>query len=84
MLEAARARELARVRTASWSKRWLCTYMAKDWRFVDPPNAASFTTQFVLEGSPILRVYHDYDGDWQFHGTTDHPTTTEICRLVSL
>jgi hypothetical protein len=32
-----------------------------DWRFVDPPNAASFTTRFVLDGAPILRVCHDYD-----------------------
>jgi hypothetical protein len=36
--------------------------MAEDWQFVDPPNAASLTTKFVLDGSPILRVYHDYDG----------------------
>src|SRR5215470_17076351 len=56
--------------------------MAKDWRFDDPPNAASFTTKFVLDGSPILRVYHDYEGGWQFHGSSDHPT--DVARLVSL
>lgn len=58
--------------------------MANDWRFADPPNAASFTTNFVLDGSPILRVYHDYDGGWQFHGFPDHPTTMDVVRLVSL
>jgi hypothetical protein len=55
-----------------------------DWRFDDPPNAASFTTKFVLDGSPIVRVYHDYDGGWQFHGSPEHPTTTDAARLVSL
>jgi hypothetical protein len=58
--------------------------MAKDWRFDDPPNAASLTTKFVLDGSPILRVYHDYDGGWQFHGAPDHPSTTAVARVVSL
>src|SRR6516164_8705861 len=58
--------------------------MAKDWQFDDPPNAASLTTKLVLDGSPILRVYHDYDGGWQFHGSPDHPTTTEVGRVVSL
>jgi hypothetical protein len=58
--------------------------MSKDWRFADPPNVASFTTEFVLDGSPILRVYHDYDGGWQFHGSPDHPATTDVARLVSL
>ncbi len=27
-----------------------------------------FTSNYVLKGSPITRVYHDFDGDWQFHG----------------
>jgi hypothetical protein len=58
--------------------------MTIDWRFDDPPNAASFTTIFVLDGSPILRVYHDYDGGWQFHGSVDHQATADVCRLVSL
>jgi hypothetical protein len=58
--------------------------MTKGWQFDDPPNAASFTTKFVLDGSPILRVYHDYDGGWQFHGSADHPASTDVCRLVSL
>jgi len=58
--------------------------MTNAWRFDDPPNAASFTTRFVLDGSPILRVYHDYDGGWQFHGSSDHSATTDVGRLVSL
>ena len=49
--------------------------LAIRWRFDDPPNAASLTTKLVLDGSPILRVYHDYDGGWQFHGSPDQATT---------
>src|SRR5262249_23086991 len=58
--------------------------MTNDWRFDDPPNAASFTTTFVLDGSAILRVYHDYDGGWQFHGSADQPAMPDVGRLVCL
>lgn len=37
------------------------------WPFDTPINTAAFTTTNVLGGShPILEVYHDHDGDWQF------------------
>jgi hypothetical protein len=58
--------------------------MADHWQFDDPPNIASFTTTFVLDGTPILRVYHDYDGGWQFHGSPDDSATPDVTRLVSL
>jgi hypothetical protein len=58
--------------------------MTEEWQFDDPPNTASFTTQAVLDGSPILRVYHNYDGDWQFHGALDQPASPDVGRLVSL
>lgn len=43
-----------------------------DWPFDVPVNSASFTTRHVIEGTlPILEVYHDHDGEWQFMcGTT--------------
>ncbi|MDX1929199.1 MAG: DUF4262 domain-containing protein [Pirellulaceae bacterium] len=41
------------------------------WKFADSPDTACFTSNFVLKGSPITRVYHDFDGDWQFHGDQD-------------
>ncbi len=43
-----------------------------DWPFDTPINTVSFTTKFVINGSrPVLEVYHDHDGDWQFLcGTT--------------
>ena len=55
-----------------------------DWPFDDPRNTASLTTSFVLDGSPILRVYHDYDGGWQFHGSPEDPVTEDVARVVSL
>jgi len=58
--------------------------MKNEWKFDDSPNTACFTTTFVLEGSPILKVYHDYNGDWQFHGSRDHPATDSVCKLVCL
>jgi len=58
--------------------------MNTDWQFDEAPNTASLTTSFVLEGSPILRAYHDYDGGWQFHGSPDHPATEDVVRVVSL
>lgn len=43
-----------------------------NWPFDTPVNTVSFTTRFVIDGSrPILEVYHDHDGEWQFLcGTT--------------
>lgn len=58
--------------------------MSANWIFDDAPNTASFTTRFVLDGAPILRVYHDFEGGWQFHGLPDDPVTTEVARIVSL
>jgi len=38
-----------------------------DFKFLEKKNLGVFTTQEILEGAPILYVYHDDDGDWQFH-----------------
>ncbi|MEI2433165.1 hypothetical protein RDV84_02800 [Lysobacter yananisis] len=53
------------------------------WPFDSPINTHSFTTRQVLDGGlPILEVYHDHDGDWQFLcGTTQD---TADGRLVCL
>ena len=43
-----------------------------NWAFEDPKNTAVLTTRsVVIERNPILRVYHDIDGDWQFHYEKD-------------
>ena len=38
-----------------------------DFKFYEERNVAAFTTQHVLDGKPILFVYHNDNGDWQFH-----------------
>lgn len=44
---------------------------------------AVYTTQDVVqEKSPILSVFHDLDGDWQFLG--NELVTTENAMIVSL
>ena len=58
--------------------------MSIEWPFDESPDTAALTTSFVLDGDPILRVYRDYDGDWQFHGSPDDPSTAEVARVVSL
>lgn len=56
---------------------------ASAWPFATPVNTASFTTIHVLEGSlPVLEVYHDHDGDWQFMcGTTSESADAKIVCL---
>jgi len=54
------------------------------WRFQDEPNTACFTTEHVLNGAPILHVYHEYDGDWQFHGDSSQPVEDDDGRVVCL
>ena len=55
----------------------------RDWPFAEGRNRAVFATRPVTSGtSPILHVFHDREGDWQFVcGTT---TRTEDLQLVSL
>jgi len=43
------------------------------WPFREAENTPVFTCEHVLDGGlPILRVSHDYDGDWQFHCGNGH------------
>ncbi|WP_134088719.1 DUF4262 domain-containing protein [Olivibacter sp. XZL3] len=38
-----------------------------DFKFMEDKNLAVFTTrQWLEEGAPIVEVYHDEEGDWQF------------------
>ena len=46
-------------------------------------NTAVFTTRFILEGAPILFVYHDEDGSWQFIGNDDIVNDNDM-KLVAL
>jgi hypothetical protein len=52
--------------------------------FKDDLNTAVFTTRFVLqERSPILHIFHDDDGYWQFIGA-ETEIKTEDYKIVSL
>jgi Domain of unknown function (DUF4262) len=53
-----------------------------DFKFKEEKNLATFTTrQWIEQRKPILRVVHDFDGDWQFL-TGDQ--ILEDARVVSL
>ncbi|GJI93767.1 hypothetical protein RugamoR57_04850 [Duganella caerulea] len=51
------------------------THNFPDWPFPDRIATATFCTDKVArEGFDVLRVVHDFNGDWQFlDGTTDEP-----------
>ncbi|HEU4551713.1 MAG TPA: DUF4262 domain-containing protein [Chitinophaga sp.] len=53
-----------------------------DFKFYEERNVAVFTTKHVLEGKPILYVYHNDDGAWQFHSERE-PDLTDA-KLVCL
>jgi hypothetical protein len=54
-----------------------------DFKFLEKENVATFTTRYVIElQKPILYVYHNKDGEWQFLcGSTNK---TEDLKIVSL
>jgi hypothetical protein len=57
-------------------------FSATDWPFSDPTNAVAISTrQVVREGYPVLRVSHDFDGDWQVlcGTTTDVEDALVVC-----
>ena len=38
-----------------------------DFKFYEERNLGVYTTKQAFQGDPILYVYHNEDGDWQFH-----------------
>lgn len=56
--------------------------VAGDWPFDAPPNTAVLTTRRVVEGDPVLEVFHDPDGEWQF--LCGSPVTREDGRVACL
>ena len=54
-----------------------------EFKFNEPRNLAIFTTrQWFEEQKPILRVFHEKEGGWQF--LTEDPIMEEDCKVVSL
>jgi hypothetical protein len=46
--------------------------LVDDWPFDQAPNVVSITVTSILRGSPILYVFHDEDGGWQFLDGAEH------------
>ena len=53
-----------------------------DFKFYEERNVGVFTTSQAYEGHPILHVYHNNDGSWQFH-TSLEPSIDDV-MIVSL
>ena len=53
-----------------------------DFKFYEERNLGVYTTTQVLEGEPILFVFHNEDGDWQFYSSSEPNFGESI--LVSL
>lgn len=55
-----------------------------DFKFRELKNLAVFTTRQFIEGSPILRVVHDAEGDWQFLTGDQMPEDIKIVSLSEI
>lgn len=53
-----------------------------DFKFQESRNLGVYTTKQVIDGAPILYVYHNADGNWQFHNSSE--PYVEDAMLVSL
>ncbi|SME95274.1 DUF4262 domain-containing protein [Pseudobacteriovorax antillogorgiicola] len=42
-----------------------------DFKFYEPRNLGVYTTQQVIDGEPVVMVYHNEDGSWEFHSKYD-------------
>ena len=50
-----------------WTRKQKLLDRDTGFKFYEAKDLAVFTTKQFLEGEPILFVYHNEDGDWQFH-----------------
>ncbi|TCI84800.1 DUF4262 domain-containing protein [Tenacibaculum sp. M341] len=53
-----------------------------DFKYQEERYLGVYTTFHALEGKPILYVYHNEDGDWQFH--TEYEPKIEDAKLICL
>lgn len=53
-----------------------------EFKFYEERNLGVYTTEQALKGDPILYVYHNDDGDWQFH--TSLEPNLDDAKLVCL
>ena len=53
-----------------------------DFKFHEEPRLGVYTTHHALDGKPVLYVYHNEDGNWQFH--TEYDPKIEDSKIVCL
>lgn len=59
------------------------SFLPESWPFTEPANTACYTNARLVEhGLPVMRVFHDHDGDWQF--LSGDLEEGEACKLVCL
>ncbi|RBL88215.1 DUF4262 domain-containing protein [Chitinophaga flava] len=66
----------------NWLRKQPLLDRNSDFMFQEEKNLAVFTSRQILEGSPILYIYHDEDGDWQF--LNEEETKEQDVRIVAL
>ncbi len=53
------------------------------WPFAELRNCVTFVTDQVLDGTePIVHVFHDEEGEWQFIGSTEG--TPQNAKIIAL
>lgn len=68
--------------TSAWKFKQPLLDRNSDFKFYEEKNIGVYTTRQALEGDPILYVYHNPNGDWQFH-TSLEPDLADA-RMVCL
>lgn len=59
-------------------------FAEESWPFNVPVNLAAFSTiQVIRDRAPVLVVYHDHDGDWQFLHSDD-AIDEDDCLLICM
>ena len=57
-------------------------FLPDAWPFADPDNTLAYTSPQILDGAPVLVVFHDHDGEWQFlHGEV---TDQDECKIICM
>jgi hypothetical protein len=55
----------------NWKRKQPLLDRNTDFKFYEQRNLGVYTTKQAFHGDPVLYVYHNSDGDWQFHTTPD-------------
>ncbi len=57
------------------------SFHPESWPFSEPANTACYTNSRLLEQNlPVMRVFHDHDGEWQF--LSGDIEEADECKLI--